>query len=133
MAAKVLGTTRDGAACGRARAAHATPTRWRKRRQADLDIENFIAQSSSDLFARLSESDNDPPSPDVIKRRVPAKASKRALPANPLGLAAALEEKLDSLWKATEEQQFLELSALSSGVKLEEAAEEAKRQAPRRS
>ena len=93
----------------------------------ELDIENFIAQSSSDLFARLSESDNDSPSPDVIKRLTALPKEQARIAATKV--AAALEEKLDSLWKATEEQQFLELSALSSGVKLEEAAEEKKRQA----
>ena len=92
-----------------------------------LDIEKFIAQSSSDLFARLSESDNDSPSPDVIKRLTALPKEQARIAATKV--AAALEEKLDSLWKATEEQQFLELSALSSGVKLEEAAEEKKRQA----
>ena len=98
-----------------------------KEPKADLDIEKFIAQSSSDLFARLSESDNDSPSPDVIKRLTALPKEQARIAATKV--AATLEEKLDSLWKATEEQQFLELSALSSGVKLEEAAEEKKRQA----
>ena len=141
MAAKVLGTTRDGAIrSAGARPSAPTPTRWRKERDwprvrdQPISTSRNLSRNRRAISSRIVRVRQRFAAARVVCMPVSGsqlcQRSKRALQSrNDSKVAAALEEKLDSLWKATEEQQFLELSALSSGVKLEEAAEEKKRQA----